>query len=174
MKTLFIALLLSISSILYAQHIVIEKSGAKIKGVVMEMRHDTLSLIINGKLTKIHMRDISSIFFDEYVAYDGRILDNDIEKTVKSGNYTIKYKLKDRNIVQIPKISCATLDKGIVVVTVYVDRYGNVISAESGAVGSTTTNEYLYAKAQFAAMETKFNESPNAPLKTQGTLTIVY
>ena len=174
MRTLFIILSLSISSLLFSQHIVIKKSGAKIKGVVMGIQHDTLILIMNGKLTKIHMRDISSIFFDEYVAYDGSVLDNDIEKVVKSGDYTIKYKLKDRTIVQIPKISCATLDKGIVVVTIYVDRYGNVISAESGAIGSTTTNEYLYAKAQFAAMEAKFDQSPNAPIKTQGTLTIIY
>ena len=33
-------------------------------------------MMANGKIIKIHMREVSSIFFDEYVAYDGKILDN--------------------------------------------------------------------------------------------------
>ena len=174
MKFILTSFAIFLSLSVFSQHFVVKKSGDKIKGVVMELHNDTLIMMANGKLIKIHLREVSSIFFDEYVAYDGKILDNDIEKVVKSGDYTIKYKLKDRKIVQIPKITCATQDKGIVVVTIYVDRYGNVVSAEPGAIGSTTTNEYLYAKAQFAAMEAKFDQSPNGPLKTQGTLTIIY
>ena len=174
MRTLLIILSLCISSVLFSQHIVVKKNGNKIKGVVFAIQYDTLTMMTNGKMIKMHLRDVSSIFFDEYVAYDGRILDNDIEKVVKSGDYTIKYKLKDRKITQIPKVTCATQDKGTVVVTIYVDRYGNVINAEPGGIGSTTTNEYLYAKAQFAAMESKFDQMPNGPLKTQGTITIVY
>ncbi len=174
MKTFFILILLFSSTCIFSQHTIVKKSGDKVKGVVFEIRYDTLTMMTNGRMIKLHMREVSSIFFDEYVAYDGRLLDNEMEKMVKSGDYIVKYKLKDRTMTKIPKVTCATLDKGSVVVTIYVDRYGNVVSAEPGAVGSTTTNEYLYAKAQFAAMEAKFDPSPNAPLKTKGSITIIY
>jgi len=61
-----------------------------------------------------------------------------------------------------------------VVVKVIIDRYGNVRSAEPGASGSTTSNSYLYTKAQAAAKSAKFDENLKGPLNTEGTITIVY
>jgi hypothetical protein len=152
------------------------RSGEKRKGVVMEIKYDTVTFITgpNFKNTKIPLKDISSIFFNEYIPYNGELLENDKIKTVKSGNYTINYVLKDRKMTIIPKISIGTEDKGSVVVLITVDRYGNVVSSEPGYVGSTTSNKYLYAKAKFASQEAKFNESPLGPLKTKGTITITY
>ena len=75
------------------------------------------------------MREVSSIFFDEFVAYDGRLLDSEPEISVKSGEYIVRYRLKDRKMTRIPKITCGTLDKGTVVVDIEVDRYGNVMKA---------------------------------------------
>ena len=173
-KTLltFIGFFLLLSS--YAQHVIVKKNNDKLTCVVMELKYDTLTYIINNQLKKIHMKEVSTIFFSEYVAYDGSLLVNEEEKYAKDGKYIIKYRLKDRTMTQIPRISCGTEDKGTVVVTIIVDRYGNVLSAEPGAIGSTTSNAYLYAKAQFAALETKFNQSPTGPIKTTGTITITY
>lgn len=176
MKSFSIAtfLVFAASSII-AQHTIVKKDNDKINGVIVEMKHDTVTYInAAGQLKKMHMREVSSMFFSEYVAYDGRLLENDEEKYARDGNYIIKYKLKDRTMTQVPKITCGTQDKGTVVVTIVVDRYGNVLSAEPGAIGSTTSNAYLYAKAQFAAMETKFSKHDTAPVKTTGTMTITY
>jgi len=52
--------------------------------------------------------------------------------------------------------------------------YGNVLNAEPGATGSTTTNAYLYGKAKIAAMEAKFSQHMTGPVKTTGTITITY
>ncbi len=162
--------------ICFSQHTIIMKSGEKIKGVVMEIQYDTITFVIgpNFKSTKIPLKNVSSIFFNEYIAYNGELLKNDKIKTARSGNYTINYVLKDRKMTIIPKISIGTEDKGSVVVLITVDRYGNVVSAEPGYVGSTTSNKYLYAKAKFAAQEAKFDESPLGPLKTKGIMTITY
>lgn len=173
-STIFIICASFITVLSFAQHVVVKQNSDKITCVVMELKHDTLTYIANGQIKKMHMKEVSSIFFSEYIAYDGRALENDTEKYAKDGKYIIKYKLKDREMTQIPKITCGTEDKGTVVVTIIVDRYGNVVSAEPGAIGSTTSNAYLYAKAQFAAMETKFNQHPTAPIKTTGTMTITY
>ncbi|MEM9023853.1 MAG: hypothetical protein AAGB22_08920, partial [Bacteroidota bacterium] len=95
-------------------------------------------------------------------------------KTIRSGKYVVQYRMKDRNIIRAPKISVATQDKGIVVVDVVVNRHGNVIRATPGGVGSTTSSEYLYTKAKFAALGALFNEHPTGPLETKGTITITY
>lgn len=158
----------------YSQHTIVFKNGEKREGVVMELRYDTLTYIYNRTVLKAPLIQISSVFFNEFIPYDGKLLKTEQEKIVHSGNYIIRYQLREREITTIPKISIGTEDKGTVVVTITVDRYGNVVKAEPGAVGSTTSSAYLYAKAQFAAMEAKFSQHMTGPIKTEGTLTITY
>ena len=78
----------------FAQHTLVLKNGEKVKGVVMGIQDDVLSIAVNRNLVKYPMVEVSSLFFDEYVPYDGKLIAADENiKTVKSGNYTIKYNI---------------------------------------------------------------------------------
>ena len=169
---LLVVLLLSGPAL--AQHSVVLKNGDKVKGVVMELKEDVLYVAVNREMRKIPLIEVSSIFFNEYVPYDGSFTDSTPEKTIKSGKYLIKYQLKDREMVQAPKVSIGTEDKGTVVVKIKVGRTGTVFFAEPGQPGSTTSSEYLYTKAKFAAMGARFNPHPKGPIETEGTITITY
>ncbi|MBN4061961.1 MAG: hypothetical protein COA57_13275 [Flavobacteriales bacterium] len=158
----------------FAQHTVVMKSGDKKKGIVLELKHDTLYFAESQEMTIINMVDISSIFFDEYVAYDGRLMEKEPEKRIQSGKYLITYRMKDRTMIKPPVISNGTLEKGKVVVEVIINRSGRVIKTKPGAIGSTTTSEYLYTKAKFAAQGAIFNKHDTAPIETNGTVTITY
>ena len=140
----------------------------------MEIKDDILILSVNRQITKISMKDVSSIFFDEYVPYDGSLLVDDDVKTIQSGKYLIKYQMKDRTMIKAPKISIGTEDKGTVVVEVTINRSGLVMRAIPGYSGSTTSNEYLYTKAKFAAQGAKFSKSDIAPVEQKGTISITY
>lgn len=159
-----------------AQHSVVLKTGEKIQGVVMSLNEDLLVVYVNRQPKEIFLRDVSSIFFDEYVPYDGKLLDDTPSKKMKSadGNYMVEYKIKDRDMIQAPRLSNATEKRGTVVVEIVVNRAGTVLKAISGVTGSTTSDEYLLTKAEFACKGAKFSEHPTGPLETTGTITINY
>jgi hypothetical protein len=165
-------LLYGISS--HAQHNVILKTGEKLKGVVLMVKHDTLHMSVNRNMKFIELKYVSSIFFDEYVAYDGRLLLDAEVKTMMSGDYLIEYQMNDRNLVKPPTISIGTEDKGKIVVEVTVNRSGLVMKAVPGITGSTTSNEYLLTKAKFAAQGARFDKSLVAPVEQKGTIIISY
>ena len=175
MKPICLILFLTVASLaLQAQHHVVMKSGEKISGVVLGIKNDTLQFAVQRELTLIEMKYVSSIFFDEYVAYDGSLLLDEEEKAVQSGDYLIRYQMKDRDITLPPKVSVGSGDKGIVVVEVTINRSGLVMKAVPGVTGSTTTNEYLLTKAMFAAQGARFEKSEVAPVSQKGTITITY
>ena len=174
MKTLFTLLFTGTSLLLSAQHSIVLKSGDKVQCVVLSLNNDVWMVYENGKELSIPMKEVSSIFFNEYVPYDGIFVPTGKETTLKVGDFIVKYMMKDRKMIRNPKVSIGTQDKGAVVVKIIIDRYGNVLSADPGQSGSTTSNNYLYIKAKTAAKTAKFDESFKGPLKTEGTLTIVY
>lgn len=157
-----------------AQHSIVLKSGEKMEGIVLSLENDVWNVFVDGKEKSIHMKEVSSLFFSEYVAYDGLLLPNGNEEIMEVNGFTVKYQIKDRKMTQKPKVSIGTEDKGTVVVKVIVDRYGNILDAESGQAGSTTSSNYLHTKAKIAAKSARFNESLKGPLKTEGLITIVY
>jgi len=176
MKSIFLSIFI-FSSVFFAsaQHTLVLKNGEKVKGVVLGIQDDVLSFAVNRNMVKYPMVEVSSLFFDEYVPYDGKlVVDETNLKTAKSGNYTIKYNIKDRKMLQVPKISNGTRTSGVVVVDIVVNQNGNVISAKPGGIGSTTTSEYLYTKAQFAAQSAKFEPDYKGPVRTEGTIEIAY
>lgn len=61
--------------------------------------------------------------------------------------------------------------EGRVVVEVTVDRSGKVTQANPGVKGSTTLDEYLLGLAKEAALKTKFETKPDAPIFQKGTIT---
>ena len=78
-------------------------------------------------------------------------------------------------MTKFPKIGLGSSDKGVVVVDVSIDKYGNVKRAEPGAAGTETTNDkYLFVKAKTAAQGAKFNNDPVAPLSTSGKIWVEF
>ncbi len=66
------------------------------------------------------------------------------------------------------------MEKGIVVVEITINKYGNVIKAVPGIEGSTTTSNYLFTKAKQAAQSVMFDTGPTMPLEQKGTITITF
>ena len=65
-------------------------------------------------------------------------------------------------------------ESGTVVVTVWVDQYGNVTKAQAGAEGTTVTSTELWTAARNAAMKAHFNQKADAPAQQQGTITYIF
>ena len=86
----------------------------------------------------------------------------------------ISFDLSGRRLLLKPSIDDRSQETGKVVVSITVDRSGNVTEASPGARGSTTTSAYLFAKAREAAMKAKFNASPDAADIQKGTMTFVF
>lgn len=83
--------------------------------------------------------------------------------------------LKGRNVIgTLPRPSYSIQESGIVVVTVWVDQYGNVTKALAGADGTTVTSTELWTAARNAAMKAHFNQKADAPALQQGTITYIF
>ena len=84
-------------------------------------------------------------------------------------------KLEGRTVVgSLPKPQYNVQKAGRVVVTISVDRYGNVQTAQPGAEGTNVTDSELWTAARKAAMNTHFNTSADAPEKQYGTITYIF
>jgi len=81
-------------------------------------------------------------------------------------------KLKGRQVLgQIPSPSYTANKDGVVVVSIWVNNYGEVTKAIAGADGTTVTDNELWTAARNAAMKTHFSMSPDAPVLQEGTIT---
>ena len=80
------------------------------------------------------------------------------------------YRLGNRNALNRPKPDYPCNEEGKVVVTIYVDQSGNVVSAEPGAKGTTNSAPCLLTEAKEAALKTKFNKDGKAPPKQKGAI----
>lgn len=102
-------------------------------------------------------------------------------KNIK-GNYTgtglskkgISYSLSGRSATYIARPTSNFQKTGTVVVTIYVDKKGNVSRANAGARGTTTSDIQLHKLAVKAAKNTKFNSNLRAPGVQKGTITYVF
>lgn len=84
--------------------------------------------------------------------------------------------LEGRRIIDdnIPLPEYNVQKEGTVVVTIWVNPYGEVEKAVAGSEGSTTLDAELCAAARNAAMDTHFNKDANAPAMQQGTITYYF
>lgn len=169
-----LALMMLISAWAFGQHTVTLRSGKIKDGYVVEIKSGVLKLDANGTMESINVSDISMINFGSESSGDAAASSTEKQVTSADGNYIIKYKMKDRTIVKAPRMALGTQDKGIVVVNVTIDKYGNVKSARAGADGTNTENDYLRTKARQFAEEIKFDKVPTAPLETQGSVTFTF
>lgn len=87
------------------------------------------------------------------------------------GGDGISYKLSGRSSKHLPKPMYNSAEQGKVVVTITVDREGNVIKANPGAKGTTTSSQQLWKLAKQAALKAKFDINPGAPAEQKGSIT---
>ena len=90
------------------------------------------------------------------------------------GNGGISFDLAGRRLVRKPVIDDKSQETGRVVVSITVDKEGNVTEARPGARGSTTTSSYLFEKAKEAAMKATFSPNPDGADIQKGTMTFVF
>lgn len=84
-------------------------------------------------------------------------------------------RLKGRSTVGTPaKPGYNVQNEGTVVVEIWVDRMGGVIRAIPGAEGTTVTDKEMWKAAMQAALNTKFNVSPESPEQMRGTITYIF
>ncbi|HPS83520.1 MAG TPA: energy transducer TonB [Bacteroidales bacterium] len=84
------------------------------------------------------------------------------------------YNLKGRGAKSIPRPLYTEKVEGKVVVTIKVDRDGNVIEAEAAAVGTTINNPTTWENCEEAALKAKFDAKPDAPKIQIGTITYTF
>ena len=98
----------------------------------------------------------------------------DYDGEAGGGGNGISYNLGGRKHLSLPRPIDNSQEEGIVVVTIVVDRAGNVISAIPGARGSTTASSSLLKKAKEAALKAKFSANPSAAEEQKGTIKYVF
>ena len=77
-------------------------------------------------------------------------------------------RLKNRHLTVPAKLVSNQQEEGIVVVAITVDKDGKVTEAHAIAKGSTTTNSVLWATARQAALNARFDKSPDGVSDQQG------
>lgn len=83
--------------------------------------------------------------------------------------------LQGRSVVgSLPRPAYNVQNSGTVVVTIWVDQYGNVTKAQAGAEGTTVTDKTLWAEARKAALGAHFNQKADAPALQQGSITYIF
>ena len=83
----------------------------------------------------------------------------------------ISFSLGGRGSVMLHKPAYDSKEQGKVVVTIKVDRQGNVTSAIAGDKGTNVSDQALWQLAKNAALRSKFAADPNAPDVQVGTIT---
>jgi len=86
------------------------------------------------------------------------------------GSNDMSYQLSGRSVNLKVKPEYNLQVEGKIVVTIIVNRNGDVISAIPGAQGSTSLNKQLLDKAKKAALKTKFSSKENAPENQKGKI----
>lgn len=84
----------------------------------------------------------------------------------------LEFNLAGRRWVQKPNLKNNSQEFGTIVVSITVDKYGNVTKATGGAKGSTTASAHLTKLAEEAAYKAKFTANPDAAEEQFGTITI--
>lgn len=74
----------------------------------------------------------------------------------------------------LPKPNHIAGNDGKVVVEIWVDNYGNVVSAQAGVTGTTITDKALWNETYKAAMAAKFEHSVEAEARQRGTITYIF
>lgn len=104
---------------------------------------------------------------------DGTANANNYEGAGGTGD-GISYSLSGRQAKHLPKPAYSSEEQGRIVVTIWVNRSGDVVRAEPGARGTTIADLTLRNQTRDAALRAKFSPSPDAPELQTGTITYVF
>lgn len=83
----------------------------------------------------------------------------------------IAFSLGGRGAKHLPKPTYDSPEQGKIVVTIWVDKDGNVTRAQEGAKGTNISDLRLRRLAREAALRAKFTPDANAPQVQKGTIT---
>lgn len=86
----------------------------------------------------------------------------------------ISYDLGGRGARSLPKPTYNSPEQGKIVVSIKVDRQGQVTYASAGAKGTTISEINLRQQAENAARKTRFAPDADAPEEQRGTITYVF
>lgn len=86
----------------------------------------------------------------------------------------ISYDLGGRGARSLPKPAYNSPEQGKIVVSIKVNRQGQVTYASAGAKGTTISEINLRQQAESAARKTLFAADPDAPEEQRGTITYVF
>jgi len=150
-----------------AQHVLTLKSGEKMNGEIRSLQDGLIVFYFKGNEMSFKVAEVSSIQFDQSSSASA----NSSKSTAVKG---VTYVMAGRKMTKEPKLDNLTMEKGVVVVEITINKYGNVIKAEPGIEGSTTTSKYLLTKAQQGAQSAMFDTSPVMPLEQKGTITFTF
>jgi hypothetical protein len=164
---LLVAALFILPLALSAQHSLLLKSGERMNGEVIGIKDGILSFSFKGNPMTFKVSEVQSIQFSE-----GAVKTSDVPVT--SGTKGVSYVMNGRKMTRQPTVNNLTTEKGIVVVEITINKYGNVIKAEPGGEGTTTTSQYLLTKAKQAAESVAFDSAPTSPLEQKGSITITF
>lgn len=125
----------------------------------------------NGELSYYEKGNTSYIVYSGYEFECKNISLPKVEVLSSSDNIT----LNGRKVVgTIAKPEYTVQESGTVVVAIWVDAYGNVVTAQPGAEGTTVDNSELWNSARKAAFATHFNADADAPALQKGTITYIF
>lgn len=88
-----------------------------------------------------------------------------------AGQGGIEFSLTGRRANSLPLPEYTSQAEGRVVVTIIVNRQGQVVRVAAGARGTTTSNQTLWRLAENAARRARFDVSNTAPEEQTGTIT---
>ena len=166
-KKHFITLLIiACPFLVQAQHVIVTKAGERLNGELQKIEDNTVTFFHKGSMVTFQLGQIKSIEFDGAAGAGSSVS--------QSGQKGISFLMPGRKITKQPKVDNLTMEKGIVVVAITINKYGDVVKADPGVEGTTTTSQYLLTKAKQAAESAKFDGGTTMPLEQKGTITITF
>ena len=91
-----------------------------------------------------------------------------------SSSAPFNYELTGRTLISKPDVTKLPKGQGKVVMDIYVDRKGKVMSTGQNMRGSTTLDKTLVDAARKAAMECRFSADQEAPEQQRGRVSFVF
>lgn len=149
-----------------AQHTLHLRSGEKMTGEVKSINDGTLKFLFKGNEMSFRVNEIRTISFESDAGF--------AVGAVIASTKGVSYVMAGRKMIRDPRIDNLTMEKGIVVVEITINKYGNVVKAVPGIEGSTTNSQYLLTKAKQAAESAMFDTSPVMPQSQTGSITITF
>lgn len=126
--------------------------------------------IINDELGLAEATFLGKYKYENPLAENRRKTKNEISPDQGRASFD----LSGRTARSIPRPSSNFTESGTVVVTIFINREGNVTRVISGAKGTTTSNSSLRILAEQAARKAKFSPKFDAPEEQKGTITYVF